>query len=162
MPKFTFTDQENKSFEPLPPGDYVARVTACEFGIAKGAKTAGSDTMELELEVQGKDRTGKCYETLIFHPSCAWKIDTFIKSFNLLIEGRAPAKDEEIEYTEHRVVGLRGWVTLNIEEYEKNGQKRKTNRIAVFITNKEKLTKVIDLAPVEADPHASADEFDRA
>lgn len=139
----------------MPVGDYVARVTAVEFTISQGGKTGGSDQMELTLECEGKDRTAKVYETLIFHPSCAWKVDTFVKSFNLLIEGRAPAKDEEINFNEHMVVGLRGWVTLKIEDYEKNGQKRTTNRVAVFITNKEKLSKVID-APVEAT--AAADE----
>lgn len=158
MPKFTFTDQENKSFEPLPPGDYVARVIECEFGISKGGKTSGADTMELTLEVEAKDRTAKVYETLIFHQSCAWKVDTFVKSFNLLVSGKAPGKDEQIDFSEQMVVGLRGWVTLKVEDYTgRSGEKRQTNRVAVFITNKEKLSKVIEVDPMAAAPAAKDD-----
>jgi hypothetical protein len=160
MPSYTFTDQENKSFEPLPAGDYVARISECEFGISKGGKTSGSDTMELTLEVESNGRTIKVYETLIFHPSCGWKVDTFVKSFNLLVGGRVPAKDENIDFSEHMVVGLRGWVTLKQEEYEKRDKsKGVSNRVAVFITNKEKLPKIVT---VPADAHADADDFDRA
>jgi hypothetical protein len=159
MPSYKFTDQENKSFEPLPPGDYVARVTACEFGISKGGKTGGSDTMELTLECEGKDRKVNVFETLIFHPSCGWKVDTFVKSFNLLVEGNAPGKDQDIDFNENMVVGLRGWVTLKIEEYKsQSGETRKTNRVAVFITNKEKLSKVIDI-PAEASAAKSDDDL---
>lgn len=157
MPTYRFGDQENKSFEPLPPGDYVGKVIECEFTLSKGGKTGGSDQMELTIECESGDKKSKVFETLIFHPSCAWKVDTFVKSFNLLIEGKAPTKDQDVDFNENMVVGLRGWVTLKIEEFEKrSGGKASTNRVAVFITNKEKLSKVIDI-PAEASATKSDD-----
>lgn len=152
MPKFQFNDSEPKTFEPLPPGDYVAKVTECEFTISKGNKTRGCDQMELTMEITRNGLQHKFFETLIFHESTGWKVDTFAKSFNLLIDGKPPAKGEAIDWGETMVVGLSGWVALRIEEYEKevNGakEKRKTNRVAVFITNKEKFAKEV-LIPAE-------------
>jgi hypothetical protein len=144
MPSFQFKDSDNKVFELLTPGDYVAEVKSCEFGIQSGGKTNGAENMELKFGFDGHE--AGAFETLIFHPSCEWKIDTFVKSMNLLIDGRAPRKGENIDFTEHMVVGLRGWVTVKTEVYEKKGDERgkptgKANRIAVFITNKEKLAK---------------------
>jgi hypothetical protein len=149
MPTFQFNDSENKVFEPLPPGDYIARVTECEFSISNGAKTSGCDKMKLKFVVEKNGEERKFSERLIFHESCGWRIDTFAKSFNLLIGGKPPTKGQPIEWSEHMVVGLRGWVTLGIRE---GSDKKKYNEVVTFITNKEKFPKLIE---IEAAPSAS-------
>jgi hypothetical protein len=150
MPSFQFQDSDNKTFEVLPPGDYIAEVKGVEFGISRGAKTGGSDDMTLKLAID--DHPGATIEeTLIFHESCGWKIDTFVKSMNLLIGGKPPAKGDPIEFTEPMVKGLRGWVTVKNEPGRKDPTKL-FNRIAVFITNKEKLVKRVDLPSSEELP----------
>ena len=171
MPSFKYTDAEPKVYELWPLADYVGKVTACEFSIMQGGKTNGSDAMELTIEFERKNPTTgavekkEVNEKLIFHDSTAWKVDQFVKSFNLLIDGAPPKKGQEIEWTEYRVVGLRGWATLGIEEYtsKRDNKLKKINKIVSFITNKEKLSKVVDIpAEASADAHADADEFDRA
>ena len=158
MPSFVYTDAPPKSFEPLPPGDYLAQVTECEFLIQQGGKTSGSDVMELTFETLDKDGVAhKFFERLIFHESTGWKIDTFVKSFNLLIDAKPPAKGQAIEWSERMVVGLQGWVTLKVEEYKcRDDTMKKTNRVAVFITNKEKLPKLVEI-PADAAGEAEDD-----
>lgn len=143
MPSYQFKNQENKVFT-VPAGDYIVEVVKCEFGIIKSGDSAGGDKMELTLNVDGKDAT--LYETLTFSEKAAWKVDTFVKSSNLKINGRPPAINEKIEFTEEMVVGLRGWATLKLEEY--NGKTR--NKVNAWITNKEKLAKrVMELDPAD-------------
>lgn len=161
MPSYKFGDEEAKVWELLPQGDYVAEVIKCEFGLQTGSGvTRGSENMELSLAIDGRNATVR--ETLIFHEKTLWKIDTFVKSFNLLVDGRAPVKGVPIEFTEPMVVGLRGHVSLKIEDYKKvDGTPAKSNKVAVFITNKERLTKVVDIgdaAPSESAPVESADD----
>lgn len=135
MPSYNFTNQENKIFEPVPAGDYILEVVKCEFGIVASGNSSGSEKMELTLQVEGKDT--RLFETLTFSEKAAWKIDTFVKACNLLIDGKPPVLNQPIDFTEPMVVGLRGWATLFVDEYQ--GKKR--NKVRVWITNKEKLAK---------------------
>lgn len=146
MPSYKFTNQENKSFDPVPAGDYIVEVVECEFGLTKDR---GDDKMSLILRVDGKDST--LYETLTFTEKSAWRIDTFVKSTNLIIDGKSPALNQPIEFTESMVVGLRGWVTLFVDEYK--GEKK--NKVRVWITNKEKLAKRV----VETSEFEDVDQF---
>jgi len=134
MPNYKFTNQENKTFE-IPPGDYILEVVACEFGIKR---ESGDERMDLKLQVEGRDNI--IYETLTFTEKAAWKIDTFVKSTNLLIDGKPPAPNQEIQFEESMLVGLRGWATIYIDEYPAGSGKRR-NKVRVWITNKEKLPK---------------------
>lgn len=156
MPAYKFGDQENKTFEVVEDGDYILEVIACEFGVTK---SKGDEKMELQLQVEGRD--AKFYETLTFTEKAAWKIDTFVKSCNLLIDGKPPKKDQPIEFTETMVVGLRGWATVKKEQRSKldasgrevpvPGEFR--NVVKVWITNKPKLLKrVIETETQVDDP----------
>jgi hypothetical protein len=145
MPSYQYKDQEGKSFEVKPAGDYPLRVVGVEFGISQGEKTRGSEKMDLKLEVENPDGSlSGCsfFETLTFLKSCDWKIDTAVKSLNLLIGGQPPRKGEAIDFSEHMLIGLRGWASLVVDEYQ--GKKR--NKVAAFITNKPKLAKVVEVA----------------
>ena len=139
MPKFN--DSENRApFQPE--GDYVFCVTEFEIGISNGQKTAGCEKYEVTLEIEGPGN--QVFENMIDHESCSWKIDTFLKSAGVKL-----AKGEAFEFRKDTAerkgvrwvnpLGLRGHCRLIVEEYEKNGQKRKTNRVAVFYTDKPKL-----------------------
>lgn len=135
MPGYQFQDSENQAGA-VPPGDYTVEVVEVEFGISNGAKTSGADKMSLKLKIDGK---ATCFEHLIFHPSCIWKIDTAIKSLNLLINGKPPKKGESIQFSEPMMLGLRGWATIG-QEPDKNKVLR--NKVVCWITTKEKLAKV--------------------
>jgi hypothetical protein len=132
--------------ELIPSGDYIFTVKKFECGISNGAKTNGSDKYEFELEIEGKGRT--VLESLIDHPSCAWKLDCFLKCCGITI-----AKGESYEFRQDLAqandrrwvnpIGLRGWCSVVVEEYtRRDGKKFKYNKIGVFYTDKEKLAPI--------------------
>lgn len=126
MPKHTFTNSQ-----PIPvileAGDYILKVVEVVDGISKGAKTSGAEQLEIKFEEDGTGKT--VYETLIFHPSLAWKIDCFVQCFG--IEAK---EGEDIELDAEALEGRKGWVALKIETH--NDKKR--NRVAMFYTDREK------------------------
>jgi hypothetical protein len=128
--KYTFNNAQ-----PIPDlldeGDYILEVIESVEGISRGAKTSGSDQIEMKLR---EEKTGKIiYETLIICQSLGWKVDGFIQAFNI------PATEgEEIELNAHDFVGLRGWVKINQETYNEKTK----NRIAILYTDKPKLERV--------------------
>jgi len=164
MPKFT--NQDNQAFIVHPPGDYVFRVVGMESGIQTGSgKTAGSPYWELKLAIE--DNGGCVFERLIDHPSCGWKIDTFLKSTNA-----APPTGTAFEFEADTAesagclwidpIGLRGHCHLIVEEYTKTGttEKRTRNKVAAFLTDKPKLPRHVEpksepepaAAPAEEEP----------
>lgn len=152
----TFKGQENQAFVLLPPGDYQFEVVEMESGIQTGnGKTAGSPFWELKLRIT--DKGAVVFERLIDHPTCDWKIDTFLKSTNA-----APEKGQAFEFVETAAhdagcqwidpIGLRGWCHLIVDEYTKQGAKEATkrNKVGAFLTDKPKLPRVAKAEPVSA------------
>lgn len=151
-----FNDSEAVVYELVPEGDYVVRVIEFDIGLSKGSKTAGCDQYEVKVEVEGH----KCrlYEVLIDHPSCAWKIDLFLKCMGVKIEkGKAfefdYAKAQRAGITYVDPYGLRGHVRIVVEEPREPGRKRR-NKVAVWYTDRPKLDPVRPPSaekPVEAE-----------
>lgn len=144
MPKHVFKDSDNIKFELLPKGDYIVEVVGVEFGIQKpGTETAGSDIMKIKVKVDGKPNQWE--ERFIFYKSCEWRIDTFVKCMNFLVNGKPPVKGQEIDYTEESLMGLRGWVTIGVREQKKtvNNITETTlyNEVLVWLTDKPKLAR---------------------
>lgn len=147
MPGYKFGDSENRVFETVAKGDYILEVVGVEFGLSEGPKTRGSDTATLRVRVDGREAPFD--ERLTFHPSCEWKIDTFIKSVNLLVDGKPPAKGQQIEFTDRMLLGLRGWATVGVKQGIKDPTKQ-FNEVVTWLTNKEKLVKrAVELPPEE-------------
>ena len=167
----TFKNQENQTHVLHPEGDYHFTVTGLETGIQSGSgKTVGSPFWELKLAI---DKGGVVYEKLIDHPTCDWKIDTFLKCTNA-----APPVGVAFEFDADAAasagihwidpIGLRGTCRLIVEEYTKQGttEKRKINRVGTFYTDKPKLprapkpetqqpaTDPSHVPPPAADPHS--------
>jgi hypothetical protein len=126
-----FTDQQNKKFS-VPDGDYVFCVTDFESKISAGGKTAGSEMYGLTMEVEGHNV--RVVSNMIDHPSCAWKIDTFLKSCGITI-----AKGEAYEFNKDiadskgvrfvNPIGLRGWAKLSEVTEEWKGKKIVKNKV---------------------------------
>lgn len=158
----TFTNQENQAFVLHPPGDYVFQVTGIETGIQGGTgTTAGSPYWELKLAIEGNG--GVVFERLIDHPSCNWKIDTFLKC-----TGAAPKPGASFEFDEDAAaasgclyinpIGLRGHCHLIVDEFQKAGstEKRKKNKVGTFHTDKPKLPRAESPTPAPAPAAAPA------
>lgn len=163
----TFKGQENKTFTLLPAGDYMFEATGIEAGLQTGTgKTAGSPYWELKLAILDKDgnQIGTVFERLIDHPSCDFKIDTFLRSTNA-----APPLGQAFEFMRNVAetsgvhwidpIGLRGWTHLIVDEYEpKAGGKQKRNKVGSFLTNKPKVARAPK--PETADEPAAEPETD--
>lgn len=158
-----FKDQENKTFKLLPPGDYVYRVKTFESGLQTGqGKTVGSPFWELHLEIEGHDCT--VFERLIDHAVCDYKIDTFLKSSGVTVpKGTAFEFDQQAADASGAVhidiIGLRGWCSLLVDEYQPAGkpEKQKRNKVACFYTNKPKLPRHVETPATAPEPDPLAD-----
>lgn len=141
-----FNDAENRDFKIVPEGDYIFRVTDFTSGLSKGGKTSGSPNYEGDLFLEGPNSTIPLQ--LIDHPSCDWKIDTFLKSAGIKLQ-----KGEKFEFQEDKAkemgvrwinpLGLRGWCRVIIEHYTKDGKERQSNKVGTFYTNMEKLPALV-------------------
>ncbi len=134
MPSYNFGDADNAGYSPE--GDYIVQVMSVDFGISAGQKTCGSDKMDLKLLIESTRTT--LHEFLILHHACEWKIDTFVKSTNLLVDGKPPVKGQSIDFTERMLIGLRGWARLSVDKKDPAWPR---NSVFCWITNKEKLPK---------------------
>lgn len=145
MPSYTFGDEENLEFKLLPEADYTFEVLSLEFGIQNSGKYNGVETMNVRFAFYDAagNLVAKWKENFMFHKDFGWKIDTFLKASNFLIEGRPPQRGDDIgaHLTEENLVGLRGWCHVHIDEYtpKAGGEKKQTNRVKTWWTNKEKL-----------------------
>lgn len=139
-----FKDQENKSFELPPEGDHVFCVEDFESGIQTGSgKTAGSPFWELKLLIETNG--SHCWERLIDHSSCDFKIDCFLKSTGVKIpKGQAFEFDHGAAAASGAafvdIIGLRGWLCIRHEDYTPPGKPAiKRAKVSVFYTDKPKL-----------------------
>lgn len=146
----------------VPEGDYTLTVTGMDSGISKGAKTAGSDQYKVELSVDGHGCIVR--ETLTDHPSCAWKIDCFLKSCGIrmpkgVVYELTTSKKHNMGDWNSRVesfpkigdvgfvvnpLGFRCHAKLVVEDWVSKDQTKrgKQNRVAVFYTDRPALTPV--------------------
>lgn len=145
MPDYTFGDEDNLEFKLLADGDYTFEVLSVEFGIHSGGKHAGTETMNIRFGFYSPtgEIVAKWKENFLLNKEFGWKVDTFLKSADFRIEGRSPVKGDNIgaHLTEENLIGLRGWCFIHVEEYtpRNGGEKKKTNRVKTWWTNKEKL-----------------------
>ena len=150
MPGYKFGNSENFSYQ-VPPGDYRWQVIGVEFGIQRGSGvTNGSDNMDVKLAFykDGK-KDAQWTETMIFHESIFWRLDTFLKSGNYKVgadgrydpNGRVPKEGEELNFEADDIMGLQGWATVEDNKYKgKDGAERVNSRVARWL-DKEKLPK---------------------
>lgn len=155
MPGYKFGDSENFSYL-IPDGDYIWQIIGVEFGVQRGTgPTNGSDNVGLKIAFyNGDKKAAQWTETLIFHPSLFWKIDTFLKSGNYKVgadgkysaTGRALRENEQVNFESDDLLGLRGWCSVKEHTYNE----KKNSRVDKWLTDREKLPKV--QPPTAKDP----------
>lgn len=141
MPKVTFTDQENKApSELIAAGDYEVEVIKCESGLRNSGKTNGCEAFDFQVRV-AKHPGCTIWEDITFgYEPLQWKLDVVLKCLNFLFDGRPLEKGQAFDIAPEDMIGLRGWVTVKVEDYRAStGEMRKTNRVAVWRTDKPKL-----------------------
>jgi hypothetical protein len=119
MPKLIYQAETGKmrsAAEPLPEGEYLARVTKCEETVSKNS---GAPMFKLECVIDGAP--WPIDEYLVFSQGGMMKINCAVKSCG--VDKKLGASDgAEIELDAQHFVGATGKVKLVIEEY--NGKRR--------------------------------------
>lgn len=137
----TFRDAES-AYALVPEGDYVLCVFEFTSELSTGKRTNGARKYNLVFNIEGTD--SKIKEVMIDHPSCDWKIDTFLKSSGL--RNLAPGlvyEFEKIRADEKGVpwinpMGLRCTASIVHETYtSQRGNEVTKNKIAAYHTDRE-------------------------
>jgi hypothetical protein len=138
-----FTDSES-AFAIVPEGDYILTVFDFLTDISSGKITNGVDRFNIVFLIEGSDSRLK--ESLLDHPSCLWKIDTFLKSCGIrnLQKGQAfhfeKARAEEMGVPWINPMGLKCWAAVMQDKYTSNrGNEVTKNKVATYHTDKEVL-----------------------
>lgn len=163
MPTYIFGDSDNLSFEPISEGDYPFEIESAEEAIQNGGRTSGSDILKLKVVIYQDDTfktmLAKWTETLIFHESCFWKIDCFVKCTGY----PAPDKGEELSMPASAMTGLRGWCKVGLKPGVRDPN-RHFNHVALWFTDKPKIKAVrltaADMPAPKAPSVKGADEDD--
>ncbi len=138
-------------------GDYPFEVVGFDCGLCPfGKEEKSSEMVELKLKFFA-DKTfskplAEWTERIVLHSKWEWKLHQFNAAANVQVDGRPIQVGDEFDYNEHSCVGLRGWAKCEPENDkdktkidDRTGQVKRYNRVAVFITNKEKLAKRVDV-----------------
>lgn len=135
-------------FELLPENrEFQFEVIKCESSIANKGKTNGCDVRELTLLVDGRVEVSDRF-TIPYHedgtPALTdeklseflnARIDQFLKATGAVTRiGDTFDTRDNASY-----IGLRGYLMIKHEEYEARGQKLKSNKVGIYVTNKPKL-----------------------
>lgn len=103
----TYTAQEPKSFETLPPGNYQVKIIEAEETTSKN----GGNPM-IELNLLEKKSRALIFDRLVFTEKAYFRIDQFRQA-----TGDTVKPGEEIEIDAAYCKGRVGWVALEVEDY---------------------------------------------
>lgn len=122
---------ENESeFELLPEGEYEFTVISMDRGRYAGSeKMSACPQANLTIEVRDPKSNiqGKVFDTLYLHKKAEWKLSQFFIAIG------QKKKGEPLQPNWNMVPGSTGKLELTINEYERNGEKKKNNRVARYV-----------------------------
>lgn len=127
------TIEKESEFELLPEGTYDFTVESMERGRFAGSeKMSACPQANLTLIVHDGDLQGKIFDTLYLHSKAEWRLSQFFTAIG------QKKKGEPLQPNWNLVPGSTGKLELTINEYEKNGEKRKNNRVSRYIPKENK------------------------
>jgi hypothetical protein len=118
----TFNDEDNRP-DFVEAGVYPATIIEAE---EKLSKSSGNEMIELRWRLDSP--APLVFDYLTFGEKMGWKVDTFLKS-----TGTQPEKGKEVEIEAEKLVGIRAFVQLAVEDDNRGG---KRNKVAKYITDK--------------------------
>ena len=122
---------ENESeFELLPEGVYEFTVISMDRGRYAGSeKMSACPQANLTIEVRDPKSNiqGKVFDTLYLHKKAEWRLSQFFIAIG------QKKKGEPLQPNWNMVPGSTGKLELTINEYERNGEKKKNNRVARYV-----------------------------
>lgn len=134
---------EPMSFDPLPKGVYHVTVDACEFGLnKKGNGMYTIDFLANEGEYENKPRRVRYWYTIVIQGKLHWDFPKFCEAAgNPLPENPAERTEDYLNQLALDIVGKTATITLDIREYESNGETRKSNDVKKVEWDKAKKSK---------------------
>lgn len=117
-----FDDRDNMP-DFVEAGVYPATIIEAEEKISK---SSGNEMIELKWQLDSP--APHIWDYLTFGEKMGWKVDTFLKS-----TATQPEKGIEIEISAEKLVGLRAFIQLAVEDDSRGG---KRNKVAKYITDK--------------------------
>jgi hypothetical protein len=160
--------KHNTPTDPLPnellKGDYPFEVVGFDTCLCPfGKEEKGSDMVELKLKFYRDEKfttpLAQWTEKLVLHPKWEWKLHQFNVCANVQVNGRLITPGDEFDYNENSCIGLRGWATCAPEDDhnkkidDRTNKVKQYNRVRVFITNKPKLAKHVDVGADDENPY---------
>lgn len=137
--KVTVTAQgEQKSFEPLPAGDYDLVLVS----VADKKSQAGNQMAILEFQVDGKTR--KVKDQIVMIEQVQWKWEQLAAAYGQFADAGQPLEVDTDDF-----IGKTCRAHLKIEPYrDKDGNEKQTNRIDYYIAKEDGENK--DSAPAKS------------
>lgn len=127
--------EKESEFELLPEGTYDFVVSQMERGRFSGSdKMSACPVATLTLEVKDPigGLAGRVIENLYLHAKSEWRLSQFFTAIG------QKKKGEPLIPNWNMVPGSKGRLELSVNEYEKNGEKRKNNRVTRFLPAEKK------------------------
>ena len=122
---------EPMSFDPLPKGEYHVTVDACVFGLnKKGNGMFTIDFLANEGEYENNPRRVRYWYTIVIQGKLRWDFPEFCEAAgNPLPENPTERTEDYLNQLALDIIGKTATVTLDIREYESNGEMRKSNDV---------------------------------
>ena len=126
---------QESEFVILPEGEYDFVVESMERGRFAGSeKMSACPTANLTLRVTdpATGEGGKIFDTLYLHTKAEWRLSQFFTGIG------QKAKGEPLCPNWNEVPGATGKLELTINEYAKNGETRKNNKVGRYLPKEKK------------------------
>lgn len=128
------TIEQESEFILLPEGEYSFTVESMERARFNGSeKMSACPVANLVLNVYDEQgNSAKVYESLFLHRKAEWKLSQFFISIG------QKKKGEPLNPNWNMVPGSTGKLELTVNEYSKNGETRKNNRVARYLPKEQR------------------------
>jgi hypothetical protein len=110
--RLDFTGVEVSNFEPVPAGDYEARIDKSEYGESK----AGKPVWKIEWTVETEGRQKRVFQTLSLQPQALFKAKGVLQALGYTEEELSG----EFDFDPELLVDYTAVVSLGYREYEGN------------------------------------------
>lgn len=150
----TITDQDQKEFPVLPEGKHKIRVKEIEF-VRNDGKACQMAKVKMLANVPGGGEA-VVSDNMLLHTDFEWKLAGFFRAIGLMTRGG------QLRMQWSQAVGRSLYANVKTDEYtNKNGDKRKSNKIASYVDWPEgEEQPTTPATPAQAAPVATPDTDD--
>lgn len=120
-------EEDGKVFEQLPPGEYAFKVL--DFEKEYDGKNRNIAVLSLQCD-DGKGTSGRIVDRLYLIKGAEFRLSQLWRSVGVKQHGQA------VRPPWNRIVGMKGRLKLKHEEYQKDGETRKSTKVDCYLDPK--------------------------